>query len=141
MIYNGNKIQLYYTLTVEGQVIKSNKNSAPLEYIFGSGTLPSFLEARIASLEPGQRKTIVFNPEEAYGARDPKAILEVPRPEETDATDFIEGKTLRLENKENGQVMAAKILKVKKDSLVLDMNHPFAGKTLQYDVEIIAVEK
>ena len=131
-------ISLEYTLTIDGKVVDSTNGREPLHYIHGTHQIIPGLERALAGMKVGESKSVTVSPEDGYGKVDPAAIVEVPKTQLPSDVKPDVGMVLRGMNP-NGQSFRAKINEVKKESVVLDMNHPFAGKTLNFQVKVVGV--
>lgn len=139
-IQNGRKVPLEYTLTVDGEVVDSSEKHGPLQYTHGEGQIISGLADRLEGLQEGAEKTIEVSPEQAYGKMNPEAFKEFPKSSLPQDLEPKVGMLLQVQ-RQNGQAVPAKISEVKEDSIILDLNHPLAGKTLTFDVKILSVEE
>ena len=72
-------VELYYELTVDGEVADRTTKERPLDYIHGTGTLLPKFEANIEGLEPGAKFSFTLTPEEGYGEVDPDRIIDLPK--------------------------------------------------------------
>ncbi len=139
MVKDGAKVSLEYTLSSEdGRVIESNKGKEPLPYISGQHQIIPGLEKALEGLKAGAEKKVTVKPEEAYGPVDPNALREVPK-ESVPADSLKAGTTLFAKNAE-GETFPVKVKEVKDKTVVIDMNHPLAGKTLVFDVKVLDVQ-
>ena len=128
-------IGLEYTLMVEGSVVDTTDGRGPFHYIHGQGQMIPGLERELAGLHVGDAKEVTVTPEEGYGAVDPAAFVEVPKDQlPTDVPPTV-GMVLRGVNPD-GKSFRAKINEIKDTSVVLDLNHPLAGKTLNFQVKV-----
>jgi len=135
------RVKMHYTLKLDdGEILETTENGEPLEFIFGIGEIIPGLERELEGMNPGDEKHIVVPPEEAYGPRNPNAVIAVPREEFPVEGELEEGMIFRL-RREDGMIMSVTIAKVSEDEVVLDLNHPLAGKTLYFDVRIESVEE
>lgn len=111
------------------------------EFVFGFGALLPALEDALAGLPQGARKRITLKPADAFGERDPEAILEVLRDEFP--PDVTEGDVFDAEEESGpdapGGLVLLRVLEVKPDSVILDRNHPLAGQKVSFDVEVLEV--
>ena len=129
-------VGLEYTLTVEGDVVESTEGREPLRYIHGRSQIIPGLERQLAGLHIGETAEVSVNPEEGYGLVDPEAFIEVPRTQlPADVTPEV-GMVLRGINPD-GQNFQARVDELKEESAVLNLNHPLAGKTLNFKVKIL----
>jgi FKBP-type peptidyl-prolyl cis-trans isomerase SlyD len=111
-------------------------------FVFGYGALLPALEAGIEGMPEGATKSLVVKPEDAFGLRDPKAVLEVLRDEFPD--DVAAGDVFDAEEEDGGPadpggMVLLRVLEVTPDSVILDRNHPLAGQKVRFDVEILEV--
>jgi FKBP-type peptidyl-prolyl cis-trans isomerase SlyD len=137
-IAEGSKVSINYTLTVDGVVIDSSDGGDPLTYTQGSGEIIPGLEAALAGLGVGDKKSVVVGPAEGYGERNPQATQKIPR------TSFKDDKGLEVgllvSGKSGDQEFQAMVAEVDAEHVTLDFNHPLAGKTLHFEIEIMKVE-
>jgi FKBP-type peptidyl-prolyl cis-trans isomerase SlyD len=131
-------VSLAYILRVEGEEIDSADSSEPLEFIQGMQTLIPGLEKELYGMKVGDKKTIKVTPEEAYGEIDPDNFMDVPRSEFPKEIPLKVGTELELRD-EDEEIISAVIVEVKKDSIRLDLNHPLAGQTLVFDIEVLGL--
>lgn len=138
-IGNGSTVKLEYTLTDDkGALLDTNKGKEPLAYTHGQGQIIPGLEKALSGLRTGDAKHVVIRPEEAYGPIKPEAIVEVPKERIPEKLQTV-GAHLVAQNKA-GQPLHAFVKEVKEKTVVLDTNHPLAGKALTFDVKVIEVE-
>ena len=137
-------VALTYELNVDGQIADKCTAERPLSFIQGLGyLLPKFEEA-IAGLSAGDKFAFTLSPADGYGEVDPERIIDLPIAAFTDPDGkirhdlLIEGSAITLVN-QFGQPVPAKILKVSSDTVKVDVNHPMAGKTLNFSGEIVEV--
>jgi FKBP-type peptidyl-prolyl cis-trans isomerase SlyD len=124
----------YAVFDAEGEAVDAPEE--PVEVVFGMGQLLPGLEQAIEGLSPGDKKSIELAPEQAYGRRDPTALIEVDRdefPEDVAAGDRFEAET------EQGELVILRVLEVLDDAVVVDTNHPLADQTVRFDLEIMGV--
>ena len=138
-IHNGSKVAFDYTLTVDGQVADSSKTRGPLQYTQGDGRLIPGLTRQMEGMKAGDEKIIEVKPEEGYGTHNPAAIKEVPISSLPKDTKPAVGMALQGNDK-NGRTFPVRIIEVKKDTVMIDLNHPLAGKTLLFNVKIVSVK-
>lgn len=139
VIEKGSKVSLEYTLTVDGnKVAETNVGKEPLIYQHGGGKmLPSF-EAQVAGLAAGAKKEFDLAPEQGYGAVRKELYQTV------DATQIPEDArkvgTMLMAQGQGGQQHPVRVAEVKGDKIVLDHNHPLAGKKLHFAIKVLSVE-
>ncbi len=138
LVTDGKKVRVHYTLTVEGNIIYSSRKHGPMEIQVGSRqAIPGF-EKAIKGMKVGEKKSFEVSPEEGYGLENPKARQEISRDKLPPDIKPEPGMTLHASDK-NNLPMPVKIMEVKKDVVVINLNHPLAGKTLKFEVEIIEI--
>lgn len=138
MISSGKKICLAFELTVEGKLIKIVHSGKPISYVQGkkSPLFPRALGPKLSGMRIGQRRRVMLSPKQGYGTTDTKLIMIMPRKRFAVKYHFI-GRSVISEK--DGKHLAF-VKEVRKDVLVLDFNHPLAGKNLQYDVLVVGIE-
>lgn len=139
-IKDGNVVRLQYTLSDDkGTLIESTKGKEPLTYTHGQGQILPGLEKELAGLGINDEKNIRLKPEEAYGPLDPQAFQEIPRKEiPQDALKV--GNTLLATN-DQGQLFPVRIHQIKDKTVILDFNHPLAGKTLSFAIKVLEINR
>jgi FKBP-type peptidyl-prolyl cis-trans isomerase SlyD len=106
----------------------------PLTYIHGAGQIVKGLEQELNGLKVGDQKKVSVKPEDGYGMPSEKAFQEIPR-EKVPTEAQKEGATLMMKSPD-GRAIPIKIAQVKEKTVVVDFNHPLAGKTLHFDVKV-----
>jgi len=138
-VSEGKSVKVEYTLKVDGKEVDSSKGRQPLEFKAGSNEVVPGFEKAVMGMKVGEKKSFKVSPEEGYGAVNREAIRDVPRKELPADLTPKAGMTLYAQAK-NGQHFPVKIMEVKKDVVVMDFNHPLAGKTLNFDVEVVDIK-
>ena len=138
MISDGSKVQLHYTLTVEGEQIESSRGRDPLSYEHGRGQIIPGLEKALDGLDVGDTRQVTVEPAQAYGEHDPEAVQEVPKEAFQDVDQLSVGSMVQGQAAD-GRGFQAEIAAIGDETVTLDLNHPMAGKTLTFDVEVVAV--
>ncbi len=138
VIQEGSFVSIEYTLTDEsGQVIDTNVGKEPLTYIQGAGQIVKGLEQELQGLKVGERKKVSVKPKDGYGMPNEKAFQEIAR--ETIPTDAQKAGTMLMTKGPDGRAVPIRVHEVKEKTVVVDFNHPLAGKTLNFDVTIIDI--
>ncbi|HWF59031.1 MAG TPA: peptidylprolyl isomerase [Nitrospira sp.] len=137
-VSNGKQVSLEYTLKLDDQlVVDTNVGRKPLKVTQGSHQIIPGVEKALEGMAVGENKKVTVAPTEGYGTVDPKAFQEIDKkmvPAEAQKVGTqLEGKT------EDGRTVFPRISEVKNDTVVLDFNHPLAGKTLYFDVKVLDV--
>jgi FKBP-type peptidyl-prolyl cis-trans isomerase SlyD len=134
-VQQGVLVSIEYTLTDEtGKVIESNVGKEPLTYIHGAGQIVRGLEKELVGMKVGEQKKIQVKPEEGYGLRDPNAVQEI-RKDKIPAEAQQVGATL-MTQAADGRSLPMRIQEIREKTVVVDFNHPLAGKTLNFNVKV-----
>jgi len=132
------QVSIEYTLKLEDDsVVDSNVDADPLTFVHGSGQIIPGLEKELEGMKAGESKQVVVSPEEGYGESNPKALVEVAK-EKIPETALKVGTMLQGQSADGGSVYA-RVAEIKESTVILDHNHPLAGKTLHFDVKVIDV--
>ena len=137
-VSNGKQVTLEYTLQLDDQsVVDTNVGGEPLKVTQGSHQIIPGVEKQIEGMAVGEKKKFSVAPTEGYGTVDPKAFQEIDKkmvPADAQKVGMqLEGTTAE------GQKVFPRISAVKNDTVILDFNHPLAGKTLYFDVKVLDV--
>jgi FKBP-type peptidyl-prolyl cis-trans isomerase SlyD len=136
-IQTGSEVKLHYTLTVDGQTVDSSRSGEPLSFTAGAGQIIPGLEEQLKGLKTGDHRAITVLPEKGYGPVHADAIQKVPRKNFQNAGELRVGSTVTAQS--NGRMLQARVTQVDKDMITVDMNHPMAGKTLNFDIDVVDV--
>lgn len=135
-IVNGSVVGIDYSLHLgDGKVVDASQPGDPLTYIHGEEQIVRGLEAALEGLAVGDKKQVVVAPDQGYGDHDPRGVQELPRGAFPPGFDPQVGMEITAEGKD-GEPLTFSIRDVKPDEIVIDLNHPFAGKTLHFDVTV-----
>jgi peptidylprolyl isomerase len=139
MIKDGSRVKLDYTLTVEGKVVDTSEGKKPLEYVQGQGQIISGLEKQVKEMAAGEEKRITIACAEAYGDVDPNAFKEIEKGKFPENLELFVGKVVPVQDGQ-GRQFTTTIHEIRDENVVLNLNHPLAGKDLQFDVKLVSVE-
>lgn len=138
-IEKGKTVTMHYTMSVDGKVVDTTRDSKPFTFVYGTDPMLPGLEKGVKGLEAGDETTLTLSPSEGFGKVNPQALVEVSKSQFREQK--IEPGMWFTTQGQNGQPLRAVVKEVRDDTVVLDFNHPFAGKTVQFDVEILDVKK
>ncbi len=139
-VTSGDTVRLHYTGTLtDGTTFDSSDGRDPLEFVVGSGQVIAGLDKAIPGMSVGDTKTVTVPADEAYGAHHPEARQSVPRDQFPDDIPVEVGMRLELRTPQ-GQTMPVVVAEVAEDSVVLDANHPLAGKDLTFAIELVEIK-
>ena len=135
-VKKGDKIKVDYVGSFDDGTVfdQSQTNGAPLEFKVGSGDVIKGFDDAVIGMKPGDTKKFVIQPEQAYGANNPKMIQTVPR-DKLPPGDPKPGMVLMV-SLPNGQQIPAKITNVAATTVTIDLNHPLAGKVLHFEITL-----
>lgn len=138
VIKEGSKVSINYVLKVDGNVVDSSKEGGPLTYTQGQSQIIPGLEKQLAGLKAGDKKNISVTPGEGYGEHNPQAIQKVPKKAFKDADALKVGTVVA--GVAGDREFQAMVVEIGKEEITLDLNHPLAGKTLDFEVEVVSVQ-
>ena len=135
----GDTVHFHYTGTLsDGTVFDSSEGREPLSFTLGSGQIIPGLDVAIDGMAVGDKKTVTIPAKEAYGEHDANARQAVPRAQIPDHIPTDPGTQLQMQSAQ-GQVIPVVVIEADDEQVVLDANHPLAGRDLTFAVEIVAV--
>ena len=135
-VKTGDTISVEYTGKFDnGETFDTSKGRAPLKFTVGAGMLIPGFDAAVIGMLPGDKKTVTIEPEEGYGTHDPQRVTKMPRSSVPEGMEVKEGMAVQLAD-QAGNPIPAMITELTDEDVVLDLNHPLAGKTLVFDIEI-----
>ena len=119
----------------DGKIVDGSTPDDPLVYLHGHEEIVPGLENALEGKVAGDKLQVVVTPEDGYGDYDPEGVEEVPRTDLPDDLPIAVGEIITGTDEEGDEVEFL-IKEVKKDTVVVDFNHPMAGKTLHFDVTV-----
>jgi FKBP-type peptidyl-prolyl cis-trans isomerase SlyD len=132
-------VSLEYTLKLEDRVVvESNVGREAMTYTHGAHEIVPGLEKALEGLAVGDQKRIEVRPADGYGDVDPKAIQEVKKSQIPEQAWKV-GAQLEARSPD-GQPMFPRVTEVKSETVVLDFNHPLAGKTLVFEIKVLDIK-
>lgn len=139
-IDNGMVVTMHYTLTDDtGAVLDSSREGNPLAYLHGHGNIIPGLEKTLTGAEVGHRANVTVAPTEGYGEKNPDAVFSAPREHFPGDMALEPGLQLQVQGPQGP--MRLTVIEVEEENVILDANHPLAGKTLHFDVEVVGIRK
>lgn len=137
-IVDNKVVQMHYQLTDEdGTVLDSSIGQDPLTYIQGIGNIIVGLEKQMQGKEAGDKLNVVVTPTEGYGERDENLVQVVPKSGFEGDEELTAGMQVQV-GTQDGKAIAT-VAKIEGEDVTLDVNHPLAGVTLTFDVEVVDV--
>lgn len=137
MVRRGSRVEIHYSLEADGITVVSGDRPETMELVVGEGAYPMEYEKALVGMRQGQKKIIKLNPTQGYGAIDQALLVRVSAA--SLPPDIAEGTVVGSKDP-NGRLMSLRVVKILDDeTVVLDKNHPLAGKNLVYRVEIMKI--
>jgi peptidylprolyl isomerase len=138
-VENGLFVSVDYKGTLQnGEVFDTSQENQPLEVKVGAGQLITGFENELLGMSLSDKKTFTLEPEEAYGKRDENLKRDIPRADIPPELNPQVGMTVGMQTPEGRQV-PAQIVHLDDEKLTLDMNHPLAGETLKFEIEVVGI--
>lgn len=138
-VKDGDTVKVHYTGKLEdGSVFDSSVERDPLEITLGEGKLIPGFEKAVVGLEVGDKTTANIESADAYGDRREDLELSIERNQLPEDIEPQVGMQLQL-NQPNGQPVPVQITKVEEENIMIDANHPLAGKDLTFDIELVDI--
>lgn len=139
-VKNGDTVRIHYTGTLtSGETFDSSAGRDPLEFVVGSGQIIPGLDAAIPGMTVGDKKSVDVACADAYGETNPEARQAVPRSEIPADIPVEAGLQLQMQTPQ-GQVVPVTVAEVSETEVVLDANHPLAGKDLNFAIEVVGID-
>ena len=136
-VASGDTISVNYTGRFEdGEVFDTSDGREPLKFTVGTGQLIQGFDAAVIGMVPGDKKEITIPPEEGYGLRNDEMTAELPKSAVPEEMAIEVGMQVQLMD-ENGQPVPAQVAEILEDVVKMDLNHPLAGKTLIFNIELV----
>ncbi|EIK47078.1 ribosomal protein S2 [Cellvibrio sp. BR] len=136
----GTKITLHFALQLDnGELVDTNFERDPATFTVGDGNLlPGFEKALFGMLE-GEHKTVVIKPEDGFGQRNPNNIQEIARSQFSPDLELSEGLMLSFADAQKTELPGV-VVSFDEDVVVVDFNHPLAGRDILFEVAILKIE-
>lgn len=139
-VKENNTVKVHYTGKLsDGQIFDSSEGKEPLEFTLGQGQLIPGFEKGLIDMKLNEKKTITLAKEEAYGDSNPELIHEVQKTQLPQDMEPQVGMGL-VSKTQDGQEMNLIIAEVKEETVIIDANHPLAGKELIFDLEVVEIK-
>jgi len=130
---DGNTVAIRYTgRLADGSVFDGTEDREPFEFVVGADDILPGISSGVAGMREGETRTIDIPPDDAYGPHDPGKLVTVEAsrmPEGVGVGDLVT----------DGENRRWRVQKIEGDQAVIDANHPLAGQTLHFDVELVSI--
>jgi len=132
-------VTFHYTLKDHnGQLIDSSEGQAPMAYLHGAGNIVPGLEQALEGQDVGAHLEVTLTPDQAYGSYQPKLVQQLAR-------KVFEGATIEVGQRFQAQTQQGPrtvvVTEVKGDLITIDGNHPLAGQTLHFTVDVAEIRE
>jgi peptidylprolyl isomerase len=140
-VESGLFVSVHYKGTLQnGEIFDTSEGRHPLEVQMGAGQLISGFENALMGMSLNEKKVFTLDPDEAYGQIDESLTHSFPRADVPAEVNPEVGQTVALCSPE-GQQVPAMITEVDDENVVVDLNHPLAGKALTFDIEVVGISE
>ena len=148
-IHAGCLVELEYELRdAEGGVVEKSEQDGPMVYLHGNDEIPSPLERELEGREKGDVLEVSLPPGAAYGEYNPDGLVTVPREQFPPDAEIVPGDWIDVtlsdeegEEPENAESIEMKVVEISPEAIVLDANHPLAGKACVFDLTVLSVRE
>jgi FKBP-type peptidyl-prolyl cis-trans isomerase SlyD len=133
-------VSLEYNLKDDNNtILDTTKDGEVFEYIHGLGMIIPGLEQALDGKTKGDSFSISIEPKDAYGEKNPEAVQPIPKEHFSNVGEVSPGMQFELHSEHGNQVVT--VTEVSENDVTVDANHPFAGMTLHFDVEVVGVRE
>ena len=137
---HNNTVTVKYTgKLADGTIFDASPEDSPLLFIIGREEVIKGFDAAVLGMSQGETKTVVIEPDQAYGEPNPALTEEINRADLPDNLELTEGRQLEV-TQGDGSTLLLMIDKVTEETVTLDANHPLAGKALTFVIEMLEVD-
>lgn len=142
-VADGMVVSFQYKLYVDGKLYVENDQESEdnqIDYLHGADNILPGLEQALNGKRVGDKLSVTLTADEAYGEYDDEDIETIDREDVPDAEELEVGMLIEVEN-DDGSIELAHVKELTPQSVVLDFNHPLAGKNLTYEIEVLGVRE
>jgi len=137
-IEQGRKVTMHFAIKLtDGQVVDSNFEGAPVEFEVGDGNIPEGFEAALTGLKVGDHLDLTIDPERGFGQHNPSNIQTLKR---SDFKDMELEPGLVISFQEPGGELPGVIVEFDDERVEVDFNHPLAGKTILFEIQVLNIQ-
>ena len=134
---NGDQVRVNYVGRFEdGSIFDSSEGNAPLEFTLGAEQVIAGFDKAVLGLKPGESCKVVIPPAEGYGEHVAEMVAEIDRKQIPNHEELLLGSMLEV-SLEDGQSFEVQVVELSEEVVVLDGNHPLAGKELHFEIELL----
>ena len=138
LITDGHVVEFHYTLTTDTQeVVDTTDGRAPLAYIHGKNNIVPGLEKEMTGKKVGDKFQVTVAPKDGYGEKNPDMVQAVPK-DKFPTPDIELGMQFRMVDP-MGRPFIVEVVAIENNDVILDANHPLAGKNLNFAIEVTSI--
>ena len=135
VVKKDDKIKIHYTVSLkDGTVFDRSKEGKPLEFTVGSEQMPRGLDQAVIGMKLNERKNVTVEPKDAYGKRNEDLVMKFDKSKLPKNLEPTIGMVVKIEN------IPGTIVNVDEKQIILDGNHPLAGKDVVFDIKVVGIE-
>jgi FKBP-type peptidyl-prolyl cis-trans isomerase 2 len=139
IVKDDNHVEVHYTGTLDsGEVFDSSREREPLAFTIGAGQMIPGFENAVRGMQVSESKKVKLAPEEAYGEVVPDMIQKVPKEQLPPEIKPFVGQQLSSQMPDGRQIVV-QVAEVNEDHIVIDANHPLAGQSLTFEIEVMGI--
>lgn len=133
-------VSIHFTLRLEdGSEVDTTRGKKPAEFVFGDGNLPPGFEKPIRGMRAGEQRQCEIAPEHAFGPWNPQNVQMIKRADFSSQEELAEGVVMSFADPAGGGELPGVIRSMDDQQVEIDFNHPLAGRTLTFEVEVLGV--
>jgi peptidylprolyl isomerase len=137
---NGDTVTIHYTVKIsDGQIYETSRGNSPFKFEIGSSSVMPRLDEELMGMLVGEKKTIIVPPEEGYGERQNDLIETVQKSDFPDHVTPAVGQQMQVKLPD-GDSIDVIVTDIEDEVVTLDGNHPLAGHTLEFEVEMVDIK-
>jgi peptidylprolyl isomerase len=138
-VKKGDKVKVHYHGRLNnGETFDKSEGREPLEFEVGSGMVIKGFDDGVTGMAIGEKKTVNIPFDQAYGPTNPDMVIEMPKDRFPKDMVIEVGMPLLMSDGQ-GQQFQVTVTEIKEDAVILDANHPLAGKDLIFDLELVEI--
>lgn len=139
-IKSGDKIKLHYTAKFDnGVTFDTSIGQEPVEFKVGAGEIIEGIDENVIGLERGEKRDVKIQPEKAYGPYQRELVRQAPK-EVLGGQRVEKGEIIQLQSAE-GEIIPAQVMDESDKTVTFDLNHPLAGKVINFEIEVVDIDK
>jgi peptidylprolyl isomerase len=139
-VQSGDVVKIHYTgKLINGNVIETSKNHQPLEFTVGNGQVLAGIDKSVIGMKAGEQRSVEIVPEEAFGLRRDDLVVVFNKADMPDHIHPSIGQQLKFDHPDFKDLVFS-VMDMDEQTVTLDANHPLAGHTLYFDLELVEIK-